>query len=398
MKYAYRLSPCPAYAVADTECWLGQMAEKGFMLSENGFFGGVGVFEKSEPKRVRYRLEAAPQSTSLWSDNGGLPEGEQRDMMADEGWEYVCNRGDFYIYRASSPDAAKPNTDPAVQALTLSAVVKRRRSSLFSTIFYLIFYPVIVIKGGVISLMLGTGSYYILLLMLLLIWSTLGSLKEYLSLRSMEKKLRRGLPLPSGRINPKKTARHRLGGLLYILLIIVFAVMSVSVINHRAVSDEREVPFAKYEGDLPFPELGELMGGQYMADGYGEDTVEEWDDLLARRCIKFFQSGSVHREAGGTVEAILRVEYYELKSPIAASMLVREIHRADRSWSNKKYYAPADFAPPDGDYSAVYYYLHQQILLLQKGNVVIRAYIAPLGEKRVPFEQWAASFAESVGQ
>lgn len=396
MKYSYRLSPCPSYAVADTECWLAEMAEKGLMLSENGFFGGIGVFERTEPKTVRYRLEAAPQSTSLFSDSGGLPEREQRDMMADEGWEYVCNRGEFYIYRASDPSAAEPNTDPAVQALTLSAVVKRRKSSLFTTVFYLIIYPFIVIKGGPVGLMLGAGSHYILLLMLLLIWSTLGSLRAYLSLRAMEKKLKRGLPLPSGNIDRAKAGRRHGLVALYCLLLIVFIAMSVQRVNTRAISSEREVPLDSYTASLPFPELGELIGGEYVADGYGVDTVEEWDDLLARRCIKLFQSGTVRREDGGSYSAILRVEYYELKSRAAASLLVREIHRSDRSWLNKKYYDPADFAPPEGDYSAVYYYLHQQILLLQKDNTVIRAYIAPLGETRVPFEQWAKDMAEGI--
>ena len=43
-KRAYRLAPCPAYDIEGTESWLEDMAEKGLVLSGDGFFCRGGVF------------------------------------------------------------------------------------------------------------------------------------------------------------------------------------------------------------------------------------------------------------------------------------------------------------------------------------------------------------------
>ena len=55
-KHVYRLPPCPAYDIEGMESWLSDMAANGLLLSADGFFAGFAIFEKSEPRAVRYRL------------------------------------------------------------------------------------------------------------------------------------------------------------------------------------------------------------------------------------------------------------------------------------------------------------------------------------------------------
>ena len=48
-KRAYRLAPCPAYDIEGTESWLEDMAEKGLVLSGDGFLPGWRVFGRLNP-------------------------------------------------------------------------------------------------------------------------------------------------------------------------------------------------------------------------------------------------------------------------------------------------------------------------------------------------------------
>ena len=117
-------------------------------LKEDGFFAGMTAFERGEPKRVVYRLDAAMKSTSMFADNLGAPDAETIEISRLYGWDYVAVRGQFHIYRTAAEAAStgrivrERNTDPAVQALALKEVQKRQRSSLFNLLFWSVRFPV----------------------------------------------------------------------------------------------------------------------------------------------------------------------------------------------------------------------------------------------------------------
>ena len=122
-RYTYRLPPCPSYDVEGTESWLSAMAEKGYVLAKDGFLFGFAAFEKAQPQKLRYRLQASQQPIGALSENT-LPE-DAEDLYASFGWRYVCARGQFHIFCTDSPDAPELNTDPRVQAIALDVVRKR---------------------------------------------------------------------------------------------------------------------------------------------------------------------------------------------------------------------------------------------------------------------------------
>jgi len=64
LKHAYRWAPCPAYDIEGTESWLESLASEGLMLTEDGFYLGIGVFDRIElvkDKETTQSPEIRPQ-------------------------------------------------------------------------------------------------------------------------------------------------------------------------------------------------------------------------------------------------------------------------------------------------------------------------------------------------
>jgi hypothetical protein len=275
----HRLPPCPSYDVEGTESWLSHMAEEGFHLARDGFFAGLATFEEGKPAKVRYRLEAAPKGTSIFSDNGGEPDPEAVALCRELGWEYVAVRGDFYVYRSSLPGARELNTDPAVQAMVLSKVRKRRRAAFLNLLLWFVLYPLLTFATGPLLTMIQMGTWFMLLGVLLFLWVLRDSLRELLWLRKLEKKLLAGQPLDhrSGSWK-RRTRRHPLLSLLQLLLLVLW-VGALLWDWGVSASDANRVPLEEYQGHPPFATLADLVGeGELFRNmsGMGFNTVLEW--------------------------------------------------------------------------------------------------------------------------
>ena len=77
----WRFPPCPGYDVEATESWLQSMAAQGMVLGEDGFFAGFACFVLGEPRRIRYRVEAAPPK-GMFDDHTG-PDEEARSLSEE---------------------------------------------------------------------------------------------------------------------------------------------------------------------------------------------------------------------------------------------------------------------------------------------------------------------------
>ena len=109
-KLLWRPFPCPDYDLEGTEGWLETMAAKGLFLHRVRF--GFAGFAAGAPRGIRYRLNAT-RGTVLDETWAG-PDGEERELSAAAGWQYVCPRGRFFIYACDDPAAPELHTDPAV--------------------------------------------------------------------------------------------------------------------------------------------------------------------------------------------------------------------------------------------------------------------------------------------
>ena len=125
-KMFYRLPPCPLYDVERYESWLGDMAAAGLFLQAQGV---LARFRRGTPAPVRYRLTAARLNGSAFDFLPTAPLQEERTLYAESGWQFVCARGEFFIYGCLDPAAPELHTDPAVQALSLKMARRTAWSS-----------------------------------------------------------------------------------------------------------------------------------------------------------------------------------------------------------------------------------------------------------------------------
>ena len=109
--------PCPLSDIEGLESWLGDMAAQGLVPVTIG--QNFARFRCSQPKAVRYRLNAKPAPETLLESAPGTPDGEERALAQECGWYYVTAVGDFFLYACEDSDAPELNTDPQVQALSL---------------------------------------------------------------------------------------------------------------------------------------------------------------------------------------------------------------------------------------------------------------------------------------
>lgn len=109
--------PCPLSDIEGLESWLGDMAAQGLVPVTIG--QNFARFRCSQPKAVRYRLNAKPAPETFLESSPGTPDGEERALAQEYGWYYVTAVGDFFLYACEDRDAPELNTDPQVQALSL---------------------------------------------------------------------------------------------------------------------------------------------------------------------------------------------------------------------------------------------------------------------------------------
>ncbi len=392
-KTLYRLPPCPAYDVEGTESWLGDMAKQGWMLASDGIFCGVAQFERAEPQTVRYRMAAARESTSIWADGSGRPDEEQVETGAALGWEYVANRGEFYIFRTADPAARELDTDPQVQALALEAVRNRQWRSLNLLYIWTLLFPLSQIRGTVFLTALELGTPLALGILGTVLWCWLAAGREYFHLRKLKKRLEAGEPLEH-KANWQKKRRWywgmraaRWGA----------ALLVIGMCTHAwAVWDEGEIPMAEYGGTPPFATLVDLAGEGAVRTGNPMpkyNTVREWSDPLAPVNIYWTEHGGYRLADGTDFDGMLYVYYHRAASPWVAQRIAQEYRRKDcwRSLWDRGRDRELDCPDLGADWAVAYQNFFPTVVF-RKGNVVVRACVYGM-----PLEEWAPKLADSIG-
>jgi len=399
-RHAYRLPPCPAYDVEGMESWLGELAGEGLLLAPDGFFAGVGTFERTAPRTARYRLEAAQQSTSMWAGNGGEPDPEQVALGRAYTWDYVAKRGNFYIYRTFDPQARELNTDPQVQALALEAVKKRQYTAVFQMLFWTVLYPLAMLRGGVLLTVIDMGTWLFLLTAGFVLWMLWDAVSELAWLGRLQERLRAGGALTRRKDWRRRAALYHGKNAGQIALALILVGIFLHDWNVSAMNEDK-VQLDQYTGTLPFASMSELAGGEVsdlqmtmMGLSLGFNSIEEKSDWLAPRCIHYMEHSRLTLSDGRVLDGGLYVDYYEAASPWLARQLARECYRLDR---REKWFDP--MTPPELDADFVEAYannVHFPTLLLQDGKVVLRASFYQTSRYTLDFEEWTLVMADSL--
>jgi hypothetical protein len=394
-KHAYRLPPCPSYDIEGMESWLSDMAAEGLLLSRDSFFAGFAFFDKSEPRKVRYRLEAAPKHAGIWSIYGDEPDEEAVKLNKTYGWEYIARRGQFFVYWSETEDTRELNTEPEVQAIAVNLVRKRERSAVITSLLWLILYPVIRLRGSLLLTALHTKTWIILFGVALSLWLFIGSVARAVLLGRLRKKLSSGETPNHCKNWRRRAAIYRIGKIARIFLIALWVCL---LLHLWIVSTDDEKPLAEYTGELPFATIADLAPeGKFSFDSFGRfNTIEIHSDWLAPVVITLQESAHVELPGGRFLSGILSVDYYETGSPLIAREVAREHHLGDRF---SKDYKELQLPELDVDYAVAYMsrYSIGPTLILQEGNKVMHlTFFQSSSSYEVDFEDWVSVFVQSM--
>ena len=383
-KYRYRIPPCPAYDIPGMESWLEDLAAKGLHLSKDGFFGILTSFEEGPPKKERFRLEPTDRKGGLFSEEYD-PEDEQVQLLHQMGWTYRARRGQFHIYSTDDPHAPELNTDPQVQAVTMSALTKflwkKLRDGLVMTVFYLMLY----FGDILISAMLLLGTPLVLLFAGLILWDLLRRIRELVTIAGYRRQLRQGQPLPHRRDDPKTGRTYLIGKALRTALwmVVVFGFIGRLM---PMLADEPYQPLA--DQAFPFHTVADYYPDAEIQRTESISDFYTWEDLLSPENYDFQEYTTVTQN-GEHFDCWLSVHYHRTRWEWTARMLAREFvsqaganpfeQTAAKIFGDEPVIA-TEIALPDADYCA-YFYKHRSdpYIVLQKNNVVIQVNLDTLG-------------------
>ena len=383
-KYRRRIPPCPAYDIPAMESWLEDMASKGLHLSPDGFFLGFATFEEGPPRKERFRLEPTATQAGLFSSEYE-PDDDQVQMLRQMGWTYRARRDQFHIYSASDPHAPELNTDPQVQAITMTALTKYLWKSLRSTLVLMLFYAFLYSGDLLITGSILVGTWRTVLLLALLLWDLGRRLRAVLVLTRYRKQLRSGEPLPHRTDYRSRDLLHLASGAvrrgLWVLLVASTLAFLLPMMAH-----EPYVPLG--DQTFPFATLEDLYPGAEVRrmDGILKSQVYGWSDFLAPRSYDFTEYAEVTFE-GETFDCYLTVQYFHTRWEWTARMASRELVRqAEGSWLDRAFarlfgndpVEVTELALPDADYCCYFYSgLPNPYVIVRQNDVVLRVRYAP---------------------
>lgn len=394
----WRFPPCPGYDVEATESWLQSMAAQGMILDEDGFFAGFACFVLGEPRRIRYRVEAAPPK-GMFDDHTG-PDEEARSLSEEYGWHFVARRGDFYLYACEDADSIELHTDPRVQAISMNQIRRRAVGSLISFLLWLVLYPLILGNWMPLAVFLMIGTPVSLLGNVLVVWSIGSSAASAVQLHRLWKRLRAGQPLNHHK-NWQTRARRYHGSLVaYFFLLVTFFGCLLALWNADARGDFTQ-PLEDYGETLPFATMEDFVPDaqfQPRSDGMLESTVERHTDWLAPQILSVHQSGSLRLADGRTVSGGLTVDYYETAAPWMARELAREYEWYDQR-RNRNYYHPLSL--PDSlqaDYASAYTAVFPTVVLVHGNQMIHASFYQTSPEAELSLEDWVCALDRSLAE
>ena len=403
VKIIHRYPPCPEYDIEAMESWLSDMAAEGLVLSRDGFFFGFGYFEKTEPKAMRYRLEATKNRSGTLNEFS--PSEDARELYEAMGWQYVAARGNFHIYCTDDPEARELHTDPRVQAITIDALCRKiRRDVIFEVVWILLLIGIRVgfignsaLYGAPLVLSaIAIGTPAAILCLAIIIWAIADMVRKLRKLSELRRKAKNGEELDHGKEWRKGRVRYWLGLVInWIITIIFFGLIFSSCM--RSVDNKNEIPLDEFTGTLPFATMREFIPNSTFEQdetslGYQMNTVEIRSDFLAPVAIDFDQTGSIYVDEEYCVRGGLGVTYIEARNEWLAKEIFRELKYSDKG---SKYYKPLELSVEGMDQQAAHIDIFPTVIF-RKGNIVIRADFYHSGEDKISLEQWTSVIAASI--
>lgn len=372
-KAVYKLRPSDYWRIGEHESWFADMAANGLFLKKMGF--RLAKFVKGKPMEMRYRMEV---------NSGDGITSEQKQMYAENGWEYVTSYNLFHVF--SSPadlQAPELHTDPAEQAFTIETLDTKLT---FSTIITITGMLLLIGMQAAVwfldetpTLVLIEGSaIFQVIFAIFLLYSTYLSLQAAISIRKLRRNLIEGKPI--NHHAPWKK-RFQIQNIIGILLTIVMGLIAVIPIFQLSKIDTKTLP--ESSPDLPFIRLAELENNpDYIREEpvFFNDDVDRGNQYsfnwspLAPLQYETSEHGFIPGEIqkyGEEYSSSLDTKVYQLRFPSLAEPVISDLIQS-RSFQTER----EDFietSHPELDLLITYDKHKTKMVFAHKGNAVMYA-------------------------
>lgn len=257
-KITWRMREVDFYRVAEAESWLCDMAEKGLLLESAGLF--FCSFEKTVPRKVRYRLEPRGKDD---------PSDDYVEACAEMGWELVdCWRNTFLIWKCERSEVPEFHTDPFAESYAFKRLTRNMMwNSIISILGFLLIFFLVLRKywDNPITQLISDRELFSMIFALTFIWSDLEAIRQWISMSRLTKALRSGENIHE-RV-PVKHKRSWLPEAIYL----VSAFMTVAI-PFWAIGQSRTGPANRF--DLMVPRLQEIEESAVIKEGLVIDGID----------------------------------------------------------------------------------------------------------------------------
>ncbi len=339
MKYSYKRPQFDFYDTIAFECWLSDMAKKGFVYDGNNL--AYFRFLKTQPQNISYRVE--PIINDLTA-----PSEEMISAYGEAGWEFVAHQGNlFFIWRSIKDDATELHTDPIVQSESYRRLCKKLTQSAIGTGICVIAIFAMIIGGFLVSdrpvtLFLTSPLYIFLAIMeLLVVTQTIQQARSAIRIKKM---LADGFSLSHKKDYHKEYRVYRIINMLSLSLSILILITSIFTLTtdwRKSTVDVKE--------PLPYLSLDLIEQSEEFA---WADPVYIKDDVDYRNYVDFTwtllvpqhyeirQEGAEqsHKwpDGSGFYSPSASTEYYKLTFSIFADSLFNELMKL-HLWEHEEY-------------------------------------------------------------
>ena len=385
-----RIVPCPGYDVERIESWLQDMAKEGWQLQKEGNIFGLLAFEKAHPQATRYRLEPRKAGSGF----GDVPDLEIQELCRQYGWEYADTYGDFDIYRSQDPSAREMNTDLSVQAAAMQSLRRHSRTNLGLDIALsiLLFTEFTTIPFQLLAEM---GLGFPLALISALVWSLSQSIRKWLHLGRLRRQLRDNIPLDHNKPWKDNLAFHLFSKALNLLVFVALFGLLFSSCSNSLNADG--IPAEDYPGDPPFITLEDLYpNSRFTRESFlsGYNAYSTDPTFFAPVSIHWQEYGTITTEDHSFLNGPLIVHYYELRSEVFATKLIRELNRQGQEG---RHYFPLDAPVLPVDEIYCYRNIYPTVLIRQ-GTIVVEASLGIENGDITHMIQWATRMAQMLSE
>lgn len=394
-RYTYRICPCHDYDVEGIQTWLEDMAAEGLLLEKQGLFAGIMSFERTTPQRVKYRLEAIRINGGFFSYEA-QPKSDFLELAEEFGWEHICRRGPFDIFRSFDPSSRELNTDPEIQAMTLKKLNKEQISNFITVAIYLLIMSFLRHWNwlGFFYSAVALGPLATIISTILLLSLIINPLVNLYYLHKLKKRLHQGMLLSSNKpwrpFSKIKTACKLLPVLALCVCTVLWLHSLMLVGTYQDISE--------YPQDPPFVTLEDIAGDADTAEYENfldYNTYTSFSRSVAPLSMEWRENVTFTRPDGSSYHGILILSYYETCGEWFARGLADDIYARDR-YRHTRF---QDLEAPDLSVDNIRVYENYNLyVLIQHDNIVVEAVVSLDDETSdtAGWLRWAEAMADML--